>query len=85
LLKEACNSVGKPAIAGDYFAKQAAIAGFSVLTIDPPVAEYVRALPYIHNDPFDRLLIAQALLRGHMVMTRDTVFARYPGIQVFLS
>jgi PIN domain nuclease of toxin-antitoxin system len=75
---------GKPAITGDYFARQAAIAGFSILTIEPPEAEYVRALPNIHSDPFDRLLIAQALLKGRMIMTRDTVFAQYPGIQVFV-
>jgi PIN domain nuclease of toxin-antitoxin system len=72
----------KSTIVSDYFARQAAIAGFSILTIEPPEAEYVRALPNIHSDPFDRLLIAQALLRGRMVMTRDTVFAHYPGIQI---
>jgi PIN domain nuclease of toxin-antitoxin system len=76
---------GKPAIAGDYFAKQAAIAGFSILTIDAPEAEYVRALPAIHTDPFDRLLIAQALLKDRVVMTRDSVFAQYPGLQIFSS
>ena len=75
----------KPAIAADYFAAQAVVAGFSILTVDPPEAEYVRALPNIHNDPFDRLLIAQALLKGRTVIIRDTVFAQYPGIQVFAS
>lgn len=75
---------GKSAIADDYFAKQAGIAGLSVLPIDSPEAEYVRVLPKIHSDPFDRLLIAQALLSSRTVMTRDAVFARYPGIQIFV-
>jgi PIN domain nuclease of toxin-antitoxin system len=42
----------KSAIAGDYFARHAAIAGFSIFTIDPPEAEYVRVLPNIHSDLF---------------------------------
>src|SRR5437016_2276901 len=75
---------GKSAIGGDYFARQAGIAGFSILSIDPPEAEYVRVLPTIHSDPFDRLLIAQALLGRRTVITRDAVFARYPGVQVFV-
>ena len=33
---------GKSAIGGDHFMSQAGIAGFSVLSIDPPEAEYVR-------------------------------------------
>jgi len=75
---------GKSAIGGDYFARQAGIAGFSILPIDAPEAEYVRVLPKVHGDPFDRLLIAQALLARRTVITRDAVFAHYPGIQIFV-
>lgn len=75
---------GKSPITDDYFAKQADIAGLSVLPIDSAEAEYVRVLPKIHSDPFDRLLIAQALLSSRTVMTRDAVFARYPGIHIFV-
>jgi len=74
----------KSKIGNNYFATQARIAGFSVLPIDAPEAEYVRLLPRIHSDPFDRLLIAQALLSSRIVITRDDVFANYPGIQVFV-
>jgi len=74
---------GKSAIGSDYFAKQAGIAGFSVLSINPPEAEYVRKLPRIHDDPFDRIIIAQALLNVRTIMTRDGVFADYPGVQTF--
>jgi len=76
---------GKSAVGSDYFARQAGIAGFSVLSIDPPEAEYVRVLPPIHRDPFDRVIIAQALLSGRTIVTRDAAFARYPGVQVFGS
>jgi PIN domain nuclease of toxin-antitoxin system len=37
----------------------------------------VRALPWHHRDPFDRLLIAQALEGGYTIVTRDAVFGQY--------
>jgi PIN domain nuclease of toxin-antitoxin system len=39
------------------------------------------ALPLHHRDPFDRLLIAQALAEGIPIATGDRVFAAY-GVQV---
>ena len=76
-------SAGKAPVSGDYFARQAGIAGFRTLSIEALEAEYMRRLPRIHGDPFDRLLIAQALLHGRILVTRDAVFLRYPGAQVF--
>jgi PIN domain nuclease of toxin-antitoxin system len=38
-------------------------------------------LPAHHNDPFDRLLIAQALVERLPVLTSDPHFARY-GVEV---
>ncbi len=37
------------------------------------------ALPAIHSDPFDRLLIAQAWCEGVTLLTADSKVARYPG------
>jgi PIN domain nuclease of toxin-antitoxin system len=74
---------GTKPIADDYFFRQATQASFSILPIDAPEAEYVRRLPNFHKDPFDRLLIAQALLQNRIVMTRDAVFHEYPGVHVF--
>jgi PIN domain nuclease of toxin-antitoxin system len=39
----------------------------------------VDSLPPIHKDPFDRLLIAQAMVEGITLLTADAVIARYPG------
>ncbi len=36
-------------------------------------------LPRIHKDPFDRLLIAQAIVEGITLLTVDAKIARYPG------
>ncbi|MDP3404347.1 MAG: type II toxin-antitoxin system VapC family toxin [Brevundimonas sp.] len=39
----------------------------------------VERLPMIHRDPFDRILIAQALTEGLTLVTSDHQVARYPG------
>lgn len=41
----------------------------------------VAALPAVHDDPFDRALIAQALQRGLTMVTSDKRFAQY-GVRV---
>jgi PIN domain nuclease of toxin-antitoxin system len=39
----------------------------------------VDGVPDIHRDPFDRLLLAQALCEGITLVTADAVLAKYPG------
>ena len=55
--------------------------GYSVLPIEVNHALGVAALPTHHNDPFDRLLIAQALVERLPVLTSNPHFARY-GVEV---
>lgn len=43
-------------------------------------ATAVLALPPIHKDPFDRLLIAQAHVEGFTLLTSDKTVAKYPGV-----
>jgi PIN domain nuclease of toxin-antitoxin system len=38
----------------------------------------VAGLPAVHKDPFDRLLIAQAIIDAATLLTADSVFAHYP-------
>lgn len=76
-------SPGKATPDDGYFARHATTAGFMTIPIEAPETEYVRRLPEIHRDPFDRLLIAQALLSGRSIVTRDSVFSEYPGVRVF--
>jgi PIN domain nuclease of toxin-antitoxin system len=39
----------------------------------------VLSLPPIHKDPFDRLLIAQAMVEGFLLVTSDRAVSVYPG------
>jgi len=49
-----------------------------LLDIRYPHALAVRGLPLIHKDPFDRLLVAQALVEGATILTRDKNIQQYP-------
>lgn len=53
--------------------------GYSELQIAGAHARAVDALPAIHKDPFDRMLIAQATVEGVVLLTADEIVARYPG------
>lgn len=51
--------------------------GFGSLPITLRHADAVRTLPLHHADPFDRLLIAQALESGFTILTSDRMFEPY--------
>lgn len=52
-------------------------AGYRFLVIEPEHAAAVETLPDHHQDPFDRLLVAQALVEPMRLLTHDTTVARY--------
>ena len=51
--------------------------GFERLDMRFEHAEAVRSLPSHHSDPFDRLLIAQAIVEGATFVTHDRAIANY--------
>lgn len=53
--------------------------GYVELPITSQHAVGIDALPPLHRDPFDRLLIAQALAEGITLVTSDAQVARYPA------
>lgn len=53
--------------------------GYVELPILSEHAVAIDALPPIHKDPFDRLLIAQAMVEGIMLLTDDANVAQYQG------
>jgi PIN domain nuclease of toxin-antitoxin system len=50
---------------------------FEKLAIKVEHAQAVKDLPLYHRDPFDRMLIAQALTEGLTVATHDPLFEKY--------
>ena len=58
--------------------------GYVELAVTGRHAVAMAALPPLHKDPFDRMLIAQAGADGLSLLTVDPAVARYPGpIQMF--
>lgn len=51
--------------------------GYSLIPITPGQAVMVETLPPIHADPFDRLLVAQGLTEGLVLVTHDAKVAAY--------
>ncbi|MBH8576615.1 type II toxin-antitoxin system VapC family toxin [Nostocaceae cyanobacterium CENA369] len=54
---------------------------FSFLRITEHHAVKAASLPEHHKDPFDRLLIAQAILEKMVIITSDTAFIKY-GVSI---
>jgi len=52
-------------------------AGYRILAVEAEHAVAVEALAAHHHDPFDRLMIAQALVEPMRLMSHDGVVARY--------
>lgn len=52
-------------------------AGLDELGIEPQDVLRVAVLPWVHRDPFDRLLVVQAMVRGLPLLTTDRALAAY--------
>ena len=53
--------------------------GYGELPIASEHVVAIDTLPVLHKDPFDRILIAQALVEGITLVTTDEIVARYPA------
>jgi len=53
---------------------------FRILPIVPRHTAVLTTLPFYHRDPFDRLIIAQAMVEQMPIITGDAAFAAYPVI-----
>ena len=61
-----------------YVPRQRDAHGIASLPLDEDAALHVARLPNLHSDPFDRMLICQAMLNGLTLVTPDRDIARYP-------
>jgi PIN domain nuclease of toxin-antitoxin system len=50
------------------------------LPLEAGVACAAAALPLLHRDPFDRVIVALAQARGFTVLTSDEAIGKYPGV-----
>jgi PIN domain nuclease of toxin-antitoxin system len=64
---------------------QRAIGGnsFAILPIEPKHTAALLLMPLYHRDPFDRLLIAQAMVEQIPIVSGDTAFDAYPATRLW--
>lgn len=48
-----------------------------ILPLEPKHLDYIKELPDIHRDPFDRLIISQAVTEGMTLITKDNTIPQY--------
>ena len=52
--------------------------GFVILSIEPKHTAVLTTLPFHHRDPFDRLLVAQAMVEKVPILSADAALDTYP-------
>jgi PIN domain nuclease of toxin-antitoxin system len=76
-IKQSLGKLDLPQPAERWLPKVLQHTGFEVAELGLSACLRVRALPWHHRDPFDRLLIAHALEDGCTIVTHDEVFEAY--------
>ena len=75
------HSIGRLALRrppGELIPEVQAMYGIRSLPLDEESALQLSRLPRLHADPFDRLLVCQAIEHGLAIVTPDPAIAQYP-------
>jgi PIN domain nuclease of toxin-antitoxin system len=78
VIKYQLGKLPLPAPPADYLPQRRDAHGIASLTIDEGAMPYLAGLEPLHRDPFDRLLVAQALQHRLTLATVDPDIAAYP-------
>ena len=63
---------------GSYVRRERARHGIESLSLEEGAVDHLSKLPDLHRDPFDRMLICQAIEHGLTIVTPDAAIQRYP-------
>lgn len=78
VIKHQLGKLPLPTAPANYLPLQREAHGIACLEIDEGAMSHLSGLPPLHRDPFDRLLVAQALQHGLTIVTIDPDVAAYP-------
>ena len=78
LAKHQLGKLPLPTPADEYIRRRREQHSITTLAFDEPSLMHLLRLPLHHRDPFDRMLICQALQHDLQVLTADSQFERYP-------
>ena len=77
-IKSSCGELPLPASLDAFVEIEFSISGYQSMPIHRTHVMRTFGLPFIHRDPFDRLLVAQALVAGLTLVSRDPAITSYP-------
>ncbi|MGL4500147.1 MAG: type II toxin-antitoxin system VapC family toxin [Planktothrix sp.] len=77
-IKQSQNKLTLENLAADYITDKIQWADFDLLSINLRHLRLLSTLPFHHRDPFDRLLIAQAIQENIPILSKDIAFDAYP-------
>ena len=78
IVKHALGRLPLPEPPERYVPSQRIARGIEPLALDEEAALHLSRLPPLHRDPFDRMLVCQALIGALTIVTPDADIARYP-------
>lgn len=84
-LKHGLGKLALPTAPEQWVLQQRSAHDIEALPITEADALHVGKLPRLHRDPFDRMLVAQAIVHGLDIATTDPAIRRYPCRWVWLS
>lgn len=80
-LKSARGALTLPVPPAQWFPKILTHHGISEIPLSSAEALHAAALPRLHNDPFDRIILATAAVHGARIVTPDHLISMYPEVE----
>jgi PIN domain nuclease of toxin-antitoxin system len=77
-VKSRLGKLPLPAPPESFVPAQRTAHGIEPLPVDEEAALHIAKLPDLHRDPFDRMLVAQAIVGGLVLVTPDDAIRPYP-------
>ena len=77
-VKHALGRLPLPDVPARFIPSQRLAHAIETLPLEEDATLRVAQLPDLHRDPFDRMLVAQALERGLTIVTPDPAIQQYP-------
>lgn len=77
-IKHALGKLPLPQAPEEYLPRQREAHKVATLPIKEAAVSHLASLPPLHRDPFDRILVAQAVQHGLMLVTVDDAVRAYP-------
>jgi PIN domain nuclease of toxin-antitoxin system len=77
-VKHALGRLPLPAPPDRFVPEQRVRHGIDMLPLDEESALHLARLPPLHRDPFDRMLVSQAIVHGLVILGPDALLTQYP-------